>query len=74
MYRIGTKVELIHGLIGTVVGYGHLDREASPSNTLEDVTPVYLVDLGGDAFFDPLNRVYVSVLVVHGDSLSKSEA
>lgn len=71
LYRIGTKVELINGLTGVVVGYGHLDRGAAPSNTIDDVTPIYLVDLD-EGFWDPKLQVYVSVLVVHGDSLTNN--
>lgn len=71
MHRVGTSVSLLGDpeLTGVIVGYGTLDRDADPSNYFEGIVPVYLVSLSG-GFFDPSNRVFVSVLAVHEDSLS----
>lgn len=72
MFRVGTAVTLNTGITGSVVGHGTLDREACCGNVLSDVTPVYLVELD-EGFFDPSNRCWVAVLVVHGDSLRSGQ-
>jgi hypothetical protein len=70
MHGIGTSVYLLGdtGLTGVVVGYGTLDRDVDPSNYMGGVVPVYLVSLSS-GFFDPSQRLFVSVLAVHEDSL-----
>ena len=70
MHSVGTSVSLLGdpSLTGVIIGYGTLDRDADPSNYLGGVVPVYLVSLS-DGFFDPSQRLFVSVLAVHEDSL-----